>query len=79
MAQEQQKEELNGHQRMAVQIHNVFSSGQGVPVSSAQAEAVVEMKMWLRAIAEGQLHVVTEEEFGLALAAPPMPPAPPEE
>jgi len=48
----------DGHQQMAMRIHQIFSQGQGVQVSSAQAEAVVELKLWLAAIANGQLVVV---------------------
>jgi hypothetical protein len=43
---------------MAAGIHAIFSQGQGVPVSSAHAEKVVEMKLWLAAIANGQLKIV---------------------
>jgi len=48
----------DGHQQMAARIHGVFATGQGVQVSSAQAEAVVEMKLWLAAIANGQLKII---------------------
>ena len=51
-------EQLDGHQQMAAQIHGVFSNGAGVQVSSAQAERVVEMKLWLAAIANGQLRIL---------------------
>ncbi len=51
--------QADGHQQMAARIHAIFSTGQGVQVSSAQAEAVVELKLWLAAIANGQL-VVTD-------------------
>jgi len=43
---------------MAAGIHAIFSQGQGVPVSSAHAERVVEMKLWLAAIVNGQLQIV---------------------
>jgi hypothetical protein len=43
---------------MAAGIHAIFSQGQGVPVSSAHAEKVVEMKLWLAAIANGQLKII---------------------
>ncbi len=56
MAEEQQQ--VDGHQQMAARIHSVFAQGQGVQVSSAQAEAVVEMKLWLAAIANGQLRIL---------------------
>ncbi len=52
------KTQPDGHQQMALAIHQVFSQGQGVPVSSAHAEKVVEMKLWLAAVASGQLKVV---------------------
>jgi len=48
----------DGHQQMALRIHQIFSQGQGVQVSSAQAEAVVELKLWLAAIVNGQLKIV---------------------
>lgn len=51
-------EQPDGHQQMAASIHSIFSQGQGVPVSSAAAERVVEMKLWLAAIVNGQLKIV---------------------
>ncbi len=51
-------DQLDGHQQMAAGIHAIFSQGQGVPVSSAHAERVVEMKLWLAAIVNGQLQIV---------------------
>ena len=65
MAEPQQQ--MDGHQQMALAIHQVFAQGQGVPVSSAAAEKVVEMKLWLAAIANGQLKIVDT-------AAPTVPP-----
>lgn len=56
MAEEQQQ--VDGHQQMAARVHSIFAQGQGVQVSSAQAEAVVEIKLWLAAIANGQLKVI---------------------
>lgn len=56
--QEQQPQQADGHQQMAMRIHQIFSQGQGVPISSAQAEQVVEMKLWLAAIANGQLRIL---------------------
>jgi len=53
-----EQKQPDGHQQMAMRIHQIFSQGQGVQVSSAQAEAVVELKLWLAAIANGQLVVV---------------------
>lgn len=50
----------DGHQQMAARIHGVFAQGAGVQVSSAQAEAVVEMKLWLAAIANGQLRILDQ-------------------
>jgi len=47
----------NTHQKMAASIHGIFAQGQGIQVSSAQAETVVEMKLWLAAIANGQLRI----------------------
>ena len=68
-APEQPQPAADAHQQMAARIHGVFAQGQGVQVSSAQAEAVVEMKLWLAAIANGQL-VLTDT------AVPPAPPVP---
>jgi hypothetical protein len=53
---------------MALAIHQVFSQGQGVPISSAHAEKVVEMKLWLAAIANGQLKIV---DTGKPVVPPP--------
>lgn len=53
-----QQAPADGHQQMAARIHGVFANGAGVQVSSAQAEAVVEMKLWLAAIANGQLRIL---------------------
>jgi len=50
--------ELDGHQKMALGIHTIFSKGEGVPVSSVIAEQVAEMKLWLAAIVNGQLKIV---------------------
>lgn len=61
-----------GHQQMAMKIHQVFSQGQGVPISSAQAEQVVEMKLWLAAVANGQLRILDTAQI------PPAPPLPPD-
>jgi hypothetical protein len=58
----------DGHQQMALAIHQVFSQGQGVPISSAHAEKVVEMKLWLAAIANGQLKIV---DTGKPVVPPP--------
>lgn len=73
MNEPQAQPQVDGHQQMAARIHGVFATGAGVQVSSAQAEAVVEMKLWLAAIANGQLKIV---DTGTA-AAPPAPPATP--
>lgn len=58
------QQEPDGHQKMALAIHNIFSQGQGVPVSSAHAERVVEMKLWLVAVASGQLKIVDTAKTG---------------
>jgi hypothetical protein len=55
---DQVQQPVDGHQQMAARIHQIFSQGAGVQVSSAQAEAVVELKLWLAAIANGQLRVL---------------------
>jgi len=65
----------DGHQQMALRIHQIFSQGQGVQVSSAQAEAVVELKLWLAAIVNGQLKIVDTK--AVEAGAPPVPPVPP--
>lgn len=52
----------DGHQQMAMSIHKIFSQDGGVPISSAISEQVSEMKMWLGAIAGGQLKVVDTAE-----------------
>ncbi len=62
----------DGHQQMALAIHQIFSQGQGVPVSSAHAERVVEMKLWLAAIANGQLKIL---DTGV-VPTPPLDPSP---
>jgi hypothetical protein len=48
----------DSHQKMALAVHQVFSQGQGVPISSTVAEQMVEMKLWLAAIANGQLKII---------------------
>lgn len=68
MNEPQAQAPVDGHQQMAARIHGVFATGAGVQVSSAQAEAVVEMKLWLAAIANGQLKITDT-------AASPAPPA----
>ncbi len=70
----QPQEQPDGHQQMALAIHQIFAQGQGVPVSSAHAEKVVEMKMWLAAIANGQLKIVDT-----GVAPTPIPKDPPPE
>lgn len=55
---EEAAQQVDGHQQMASRIHQIFAQGQGVQVSSAQAEAVVEIKLWLAAIANGQLRII---------------------
>ena len=57
-ADQQTPSPADGHKQMAARIHGVFAQGAGVQVSSAQAEAVVEMKLWLAAIANGQLRIL---------------------
>jgi hypothetical protein len=56
----EQQPQMDGHQQMAARIHNIFAQGAGVQVSSAQAEAVVELKLWLAAIVNGQLKIVDQ-------------------
>ncbi len=66
----------DGHQQMALRIHQIFSQGQGVQVSSAQAEAVVELKLWLAAIVNGQLKIIDTRAPAAAAAVPPLTPVP---
>ncbi len=58
MNQPAQQKKPDGHQQMAARVHSIFANGAGVQVSSAQAEAIVEMKLWLAAIANGQLVII---------------------
>jgi hypothetical protein len=67
----EEQQQMDGHQQMAAKIHQIFSQGQGVPISSAQAEQVVEMKLWLAAVANGQLRVLDTAQIA------PTPPTPP--
>jgi hypothetical protein len=67
---EVQQQQMDGHQQMAAKIHSVFAQGQGVQISSAQAEQVVEMKLWLAAVANGQLRVLDTAQAG---TPPPVP------
>ena len=60
----------DGHQQMAIRLHSLLAQGQGVPISSAQAEQVVEMKLWLAAIANGQLRILDTAQ-GRGPAPPP--------
>jgi len=46
----------DGHQKIALGIFQIFN--EGVPVSSAKSEQVSEMKLWLAAIANGQLKII---------------------
>lgn len=48
----------DGHQSMALAIHKIFSQDGGVPISSLVSEQVSEMKLWLGAIANGQLKII---------------------
>ncbi len=73
-----QAQQPDGHQQMAMRVHQLFSQGQGVPISSAQAEQVVEIKLWLAAIANGQLVVVDTKQVAPTPPAPPAPPEPPD-
>jgi hypothetical protein len=70
------QQQMDGHQQMAAKIHSVFAQGQGVQVSSAQAEQIVEMKLWLAAIANGQLKIVDLAATGsMPVADPDTPPS----
>jgi len=50
------EQQPDGHQKIALGIFQIFN--EGVPVSSAKSEQVSEMKLWLAAIANGQLKIV---------------------
>ena len=50
--------QVDGHQQMALSIHKIFSQDGGIPISSLVSEQVSEMKLWLGAIANGQLRIV---------------------
>ena len=63
---QQPQQQPDGHQQMALSIHTIFTQGAGVPISSTASERVSEMKLWLAAIANGQLKIID-------LAAPPVP------
>lgn len=54
------EQQPDGHQKIALSIFQIFN--EGVPVSSAKSEQVSEMKLWLAAIANGQLKVVDTAE-----------------
>lgn len=51
----------DGHQKIALGIYQIFS--EGVPVSSAKSEQISEMKLWLAAIANGQLKIIDTAEL----------------
>jgi len=68
-------QEPTTHQKMAASVHAVFAAGQGIQISSAQAEQVVEMKLWLAAIANGQLQIV-DMNAPQTPAPPPLTPDP---
>jgi hypothetical protein len=70
----EEQQQMDGHQQMAAKIHQIFSQGQGVPISSAQAEQVVEMKLWLAAVANGQLRVLDTAQLAPAPTVPPIVP-----
>jgi len=63
----------DGHQKIALGIFQIFN--EGVPVSSAQSEQVSEMKLWLAAIANGQLKIVDTAVVPPADPPPADPPA----
>ncbi len=64
----------DGHQVIALGILQIFT--EGVPVSSTMSEKVSEMKLWLAAIANGQLKIIDTAAVPLPDKTPPADPPP---